>query len=216
LLKQIPEAFNVVEEVFTEAQPDFMEARLHEVRRLLTPRCGTAVFHPSTRRRCGRAVSHPFIGRQCEHTAVDQFIQANAIPRLECVRHHRPRSGGLTLIRIEVRSRVRARTRLQVSREPIVSHHSRIAETQLSQACGTGETPEPRCGMEIISEMQTIFGMETISGTQTICETTTIIFVMAGKTTFSRSAQGIGIATGTVTAIIGGMVTDAASLTARG
>ena len=52
--------------------------------------------------------------------------------------------------------------------------------------------------------MQTIFGMETI------------IFVPAGKKTFSDSAQGIGIATGTVTAIIGGMVTGAASLMARG
>jgi hypothetical protein len=98
LFKQIQEAFSVVEEVFTEAQPDFMEAQLHAVRRLLT-------------RRCGPAASHPFIGRQCEHTAVDQFIQANAIPRLERVRHHRLRTGGLTLIRIEVRSRVRARTR---------------------------------------------------------------------------------------------------------
>jgi len=70
--------------------------------------------------------------------------------------------------------------------------------------------------MEIISEMQTLFGIQTISRTQTICKTETIIFVMAGKTTFSGSAQGIGIATGTVTAIIGGMVTDAASLTVRG
>jgi hypothetical protein len=189
---------------------------LHEVRRLLTPRCGRAVSHPSSRGRCGPAVSHPSIGRPRERTAVDQFIQANAIPRLECVRHHRPRSGGLTLIRIEVRSRVRARTRWQISRKAIGSRHSRIAETQLSETCGTSETPEPSCGMEIISEMQTIFGMETISGTQTICETKTIIFVMAGKTMFSRIAQGIGIATGTVTAIIGGMVTDAASLMARG
>jgi hypothetical protein len=64
--------------------------------------------------------------------------------------------------------------------------------------------------MEITSEMQTIFGMETIS------EMGTIIFVVTGKNTFSGSAQGIGIATGTVTATIGGMVTDAASLTDRG
>jgi len=64
--------------------------------------------------------------------------------------------------------------------------------------------------MEIISETQTIFGMETISEMQTT------IFVVIGKNTFSRSAQGIGIATGTVTAIIGGMVTGAASLMARG
>ena len=174
-----------------------MEAQLHTVRRLLT-------------RRRGPAVSHPSIGRQCEHTAVDQLIQANAIPRLERVRHHRLRTGGLTLIRVEVRSRIRARTRSQLSRKAIVSRHSRIAETQLSQTCGTSETPEHSSGMETIYEMQTIFGTETIS------EMRTIIFVLAGKNRFSRSAQGIGIATGTVTATTGGMVTDAASLTDRG
>jgi hypothetical protein len=64
--------------------------------------------------------------------------------------------------------------------------------------------------METISEMQTIFGTETISKMRTI------IFVLAGKNRFSRSAQGIGIATGTVTATTGGMVTDAASLMDRG
>ncbi len=184
LLKQIQEAFTVVEEVFTEAA-------LHVVLRPFTLRCGPAVFHPSTRRRC-------------EHTAVDRFIQANAIPRLEGVRHHRPRIGGLTFLRVEVRSRVRVHTRWQLSRKAIVSRHSRITEIQLSQTRGTSETPEPSSGTEIISEMQTIFGMETI------------IFVPAGKKTFSDSAQGIGIATGTVTATIGGMVTDAASLMVRG
>ena len=198
----------MVEEVFTEAQPDFMEAQLHAVPQPFTLRCGPAVSHPS-------------IGRPGERTAVDRFIQANAIPRLECVRQHRPRSGGLTLVRVEVRSRVRVHTRWQVSRNAIASRHSRIAEIQLSQTRGTSETPEPSCGMEIISEMQisemqTIFGIQTTFGMETICETETIIFVPAGKKTFSRSAQGIGIATGTVTAIIGGMVTDAASLTARG
>jgi hypothetical protein len=50
------------------------------------------VFHRSARRRCG-------------HTAVDRFIQANAIPRLAWVRHDPPRTGGLS-IRVEVRSRV--------------------------------------------------------------------------------------------------------------
>ncbi len=58
--------------------------------------------------------------------------------------------------------------------------------------------------------------METISEMQTIFEMGTIIFVVTGKNTFSRGAQGIGIATGTVTVTIGGMVTDAASLTDRG
>ena len=181
----------MVEEVFTEAQADFTEAQLHTVHRLLT-------------RRCGPAVSHPSIGRPRERTAVDQFTRGNAIHRLECVRHHRPRTGGLTFLRVEVRSRVRVHTRWQVSRKAIVSRHSRITEIQLSQARGTSETPECSSGMETISEMQTIFGMETI------------IFVPAGKKTFSDSAQGIGIATGTVTATIGGMVTDAASLMARG
>ncbi len=174
----------MVEEVFTEAA-------LHVVLRPFTLRCGPAVFHPS-------------IGRPRERTAVDRFIQANAIHRLECVRHHRPRTGGLTFLRVEVRSRVRVHTRWQLSRKAIVSRHSRITEIELSQTCGTSETPGPSSGTETISEMQTIFGMETI------------IFVPAGKKTFSDSAQGIGIATGTVTAIIGGMVTDAASLMDRG
>jgi hypothetical protein len=191
LLKQIPEAFTVVEEVFTEAQADFMEAQLHTVRRLLT-------------RRCGPAASHPSIARPRERTAVDQFTRGNATRRLECVRHHRLPTGGLTFLRVEVRSRVRVHTPWQLSRKAIGLRHSRIAETQLSQARGTSETPECSSAMETISEMQTIFEMETI------------IFVVIGKNTFSGSAQGIGIATGTVTATTGGMVTDAASLTARG
>jgi hypothetical protein len=180
----------VVEEVFTEAQ-------LHVVPRPFTLRYGRAVFHLSARRRC-------------EHTAADRFIQADAIPRLECVRHHHLRTAGLTFLRVEVRSRVRVHTRWQLSRKAIVSRHSRIAEIQLSQACGTSETPECSSGMETISEMQTIFQMETMS------EMETTIFVVTGKNTFSRSAQGIGIATGTVIVTIGGMVTDAASLTDRG
>jgi len=191
LLKQIPEAFTVVEEVFTEAQADIMEAQLHTVRRLLT-------------RRCGPAVSHPSIGRPRERTAVDQFTRGNATRRLECVRHHRLRTGGLTFLRVEVRSRVRVHTRWQLSRKAIVSRHSRITETQQSQARGTSEIPECSSGMETIFEIQTIFGMGTI------------IFVVTGKNTFSDSAQGIGIATGTVIVTIGGMVTDAASLMDRG
>ena len=187
----------MVEEVFTEAQADFMEAQLHTVRRLLTRRCGPAVFHRS-------------IGRPRERTAVDQFTRGNATRPLECVRHHRLRTGGLTFLRVEVRSRVRVHTPWQRSRKAIVSRHSRITETQQSQPCGTGEMAEASSAMETISEMQTIFGMETIS------EMETIIFVVTGKNTFSRTAQGIGIATGTVTVTIGGMVTDAASLTDRG
>jgi hypothetical protein len=70
--------------------------------------------------------------------------------------------------------------------------------------------------METISETQIISEMQTIFGMQTTSEMETIIFVMAGRNTSSRSAQGIGIATGTVTAITGGMDTDAASLMDRG
>ena len=73
------------------------EAQLHAVPRRFTLRCGPAVFHRSARRRCG-------------HTAVDRFIQANALPRLGCVRHHPSRTGGLS-IRVEVRSRVPVHTR---------------------------------------------------------------------------------------------------------
>ncbi len=181
----------MVEEVLTEAQADFMEAQLHTVRRLLA-------------RQCGPAVSHPSIGRPRERTAVDQFTRGNATRRLECVRHHRPRTGGHTFLRVEVRSRVRVHTPWQRSRKAIVLRHSRITEIQLSQARGTSETLECSSAMETISEMQTIFEMGTI------------IFVVTGKNTFSRGAQGIGIATGTVTVTIGGMVTDAASLTDRG
>ena len=187
----------MVEEVFTEAQADFMEAQLHAVRRLLT-------------RRCGPAVSHPSIVRPRERTAVDQFTRANATRRLECVRHHRPPIGGLMLIRVEVRSRVRVRTPWQLSRNAIVSRHSRITEIKRQQTSGTDGIPEAS------SAMETIFGMEPIFGIQTICEMETIIFVLTGKNTFPGSAQGIGTATGTVTATTGGMVTGAASLTARG
>jgi len=168
-----------------------MEAQLHTVRRLLT-------------RRCGPAVSHPSIGRPRERTAVDQFTRGNATRRLECVRHHRLRTGGLTFLRVEVRSHVRVHTRWQRSRKGIVLGHSRIAEIKWPQTSGTSEIPECSSVMETISEMQTIFGMGTI------------IFVVTGKNTFSRGAQGIGIATGTVTVTIGGMVTNAASLTDRG
>ena len=170
--------------------------------RRFTLRCGPAVFHRSARRRCG-------------HTAVDRFIQANAIPRLACVRHHRPRTGGLS-IRVEVRSRVPVHTPWQLSRNAIVSRHSRIAEIQLSHACGTSETPELSSGMETICGTQTIFGMQTIAGTETISEMETTICAVTGKNTFSLTTQGIGMAIGTAIATIGGMVTDAPSLMDRG
>jgi hypothetical protein len=75
---------------------------------------------------------------------------------------------------------------------------------------GTQTISETICGTQTISEM------ETICGTRTIAEMETIICVMTGKNTFSLTAQGIGIATGTATATIGGMVTDAPSLMERG
>jgi hypothetical protein len=192
---------------------------LHAAPRPFTLRCGPAVSHRSARRRCG-------------HKAVDRFIQANALPRLGCVRHHPPRTGGLS-IRVEVRSRVPVHTRWQLSRNAIVSRHSRIAEIQLSHACGTSETQERSSGMETIygtqttSETETICGTQTISetetiyGTQTICGMETIrgtqtICGVTGKNTFSLTAQGVGIATGTATATIGGMATNAPSLMDRG
>jgi hypothetical protein len=69
----------------------------------------------------------------------------------------------------------------------------RIIEGQPSQACGISEIPEVSSGMETVSVMETI------------------VFAVTGKTTSSRSNRGIGIATGTDIAIIGGMATGAAS-----
>ena len=70
--------------------------------------------------------------------------------------------------------------------------------------------------METIYGTQTISEMETICGTQTISEMETIICGVTGKNTFSLTTQGIGIATGTATATIGGMATNAPSLMDRG
>src|SRR5262245_21607880 len=183
-------------------------------------RRGPVVFHRSGRRRCG-------------HRAVDRFIQDNALPRLGCVRHHRPRTGALS-IRVEVRSRARVHTPWQLSRKAIESHHSPIAEIQLSHACGTSETPERSSGMETIYEtrticgmettyetqticgMETVFGMQTISETETISEMERIICAVTGKNTSWLTAQGIGIATGTAIATIGGMAINAPSLMDRG
>ena len=69
---------------------------------------------------------------------------------------------------------------------------------------------ETICGTRTISEMETICGMPTIA------EMETIICVVTGKNTFTHTAQGIGIATGTAIATIGGMVTDAPSSMERG
>ena len=116
----------------------------------------------------------------------------------------------------------------------MVSRHSRIAEIQLSHACGTSETPERSsgmepiygtqiisemeaiCGTETISEMQTISEMETTCGMRTITEMEIIICGVTGKNTFSLSSQGIGIAIGTAIATTGGMATVAPLLMDRG
>jgi hypothetical protein len=97
-----------------------------------------------------------------------------------------------------------------------MSRHSPIAETQLSHLFGTSETPELSSGMETIYGTQTIFGMRTIAGTETISEMETTNCAVTGKNTFSHTNQGIGIATGTATATIGGMVTNAPSSMGRG
>jgi hypothetical protein len=98
----------------------------------------------------------------------------------------------------------------------MVSRHSRIAEIQLSHVCGTSETTERSSGMETIFGTQTTCAMEIIYETQTISEMEIIICGVTGKNTFSLTAQGIGIATGTATAITGGMATNAPSLMDRG
>ena len=75
---------------------------------------------------------------------------------------------------------------------------------------------ETICGTQTIGGMETIYAMQTISGTETISEMETIIFAVTGKNTFSLTAQGVGIVTGTATATIGGMATNAPSLMDRG
>ncbi|KAG0505169.1 MAG: hypothetical protein Udaeo_15070 [Candidatus Udaeobacter sp.] len=70
--------------------------------------------------------------------------------------------------------------------------------------------------METICGTQTIFGMQTIAGTETISEMETTNCDVTGTNTFSLTNQGIGIATGTAIATIGGMATNAPSLMDRG
>jgi len=70
--------------------------------------------------------------------------------------------------------------------------------------------------METIYETRTICGMETTCGTQTIRVMERTICVLTGKKMFLLTAQEVGIAIGTATATIGGMVTDAPSLMERG
>ena len=70
--------------------------------------------------------------------------------------------------------------------------------------------------METIYGTQTIFGMQTIAGTETISGMETTNCAVTGKNMFSLTAQGVGIATGTAIATIGGMATNAPSLMDRG
>ena len=208
MLRARSQLFKQIQEAFPQRKGHLAGAQLHLMVRRFSFRRGPVVFHRSGRRRCG-------------HRAVDRFIQDNALPRLGCVRHHRPRTGALS-IRVEVRSRARVHTPWQLSRKAIESHQSPIAEIQLSRACGTSETPERSFGMETIYETQTICGMETVFGMQTISETETIsemeriICAVTGKNTSWLTAQGIGIATGTAIATIGGMAINAPSLMDRG
>jgi hypothetical protein len=53
--------------------------------------------------------------------------------------------------------------------------------------------------------------METVCGMETMSEMQTIIFAVTGKNTSSRDSRGIGIAIGTDMATTGGTVTDAVS-----
>ena len=175
----------------------------------------------------GPAVVHHSARRRCDHTAIGRLILGSAIPRLACARHRPPRTAGLS-IRVEVRSRVQVHTRWQPFRNAIVSHQSRTAEIQPSQACGTNETPECSSGMETICETRTICGTQAISkmeitcgtpaicGTERISEMETIICDETGKRTFSLTAQAIGTAIGTATATTGGMATNALSSMERG
>ena len=70
--------------------------------------------------------------------------------------------------------------------------------------------------METIFGTQTTCGMEIIYETQTTSEMETIICGVTGKNTLPVTAQGIGIATGTATATIGGMAINAPLLMDRG
>ena len=70
--------------------------------------------------------------------------------------------------------------------------------------------------METIFGTQTTCAMEIIYETQTISEMEIIICGVTGKNTFSLTAQGIGIATGTAIVTIGGTATNAPSLMERG
>jgi hypothetical protein len=63
---------------------------------------------------------------------------------------------------------------------------------------------ETICGTQTVSEMVTIYGLEI-----TTC-------VVIGKNTFSLTPRRIGTAIGTAIVTIGGMVTNAPSLTERG
>jgi hypothetical protein len=175
---------------------------LHAVLRRFMRRCDLAVFHRSARRRCS-------------HMAADRFIQANALPHLNCVRHRPSHTAGL-FIHVEVRSRVPVHTPWQLSRNAVVSCQSRITEIRLSPTCGTSETPERSSRIETIYEAQTISGTEIICGTQTICGMERTTCVVTGKNMFSLIARGIGIATGTAIATTGGMVTNAPLSMERG
>jgi len=180
---------------FTQGQGDLTEAQLDAVPRRFTRPMRPGGVNHSARRRCG-------------HKAVDRFIQANAIPRLACVRHHPPRTGGLS-IRVEVRSLVPVHTR---SNYPATQSCRAIRESQ-KPSCHTRVEPAKHRNAvpewKQSTERKQYSECKTISGTETISEMEIIICGVTGKNTFSLTAQGIGIAIGTAIATTGRMVTIA-------
>ena len=145
--------------------------------------------------RCARAAFHRSVQCPREDLAVARIIPANATRRLECVRTGRISFVSLRFIQIGRRLPVRVHTLRQRSdnrTKLIASRDLRITEVGGRQACGTSEIPAANFEME------------------------TTIFVLTGKNTCSHSVRRIGIATGTATATIGGMVIAAPSLMGHG
>ena len=176
-----------------QAEGVSMEARWH-----------TAVHPPLT---CQResVVSHPSVRRRCERTVPDRLSRANVIRRLERVRRVPSRSVSLVQSQTDRQLPVQVHSALQILITAIGLRDLRITEIQWPHVCGTSEMAEANN-----FAMATMFGMETICGMETI------IFAGTGENTYSRSIPVIGIAIGTDTAIIGGMVIGAASLTEAG
>jgi hypothetical protein len=113
---------------------------------------------------------------------------------LERVRRVPSRFVNLVHTRTDLQLLVQVRSALQISINPTVLRDLRITEIKWPHVCGTSEIAEANN-----FAVATTFELETT------------IFVRTGTNTFSLSAEAIGITIGTITAIIGGMVTDAPS-----